>query len=195
MCGAVHSSVAKKVRGIMNTDEKSNDIRIITIGDKAKAMLARQFPENILMMFNDFGKRPPTFADATQVANAILNSGYEFEQGIILYNRFKTVVSYETTELPIFSMDAISKSSKIELFDSVDEDVLKAYQEYSLASLIFYTMKENACSEQSARMTAMDNASKNAGEMISKLTLTFNRTRQAVITRELIEIISGAAAL
>jgi len=195
LCGAVHSSVAKKVRGILNTEANSNDIRIITIGDKAKAMLAKQYPNNMLMMFNDFGKRPPTFGDATTVANSILDSGYEFDQGIILYNRFKSVVSYETTEVPIFSMDAISKSPKIELFDSVDADVLKSYQEYSLASLIFYTMKENACSEQSARMTAMDNASKNAGEMISKLTLTFNRTRQAVITRELIEIISGAAAL
>jgi F-type H+-transporting ATPase subunit gamma len=195
LCGAVHSSVAKRVRAIMNNDELNKDVRILIIGDKAKAMLARQFPNSILMMFNDFGKKPPTFADATQVANAILNSGYEFDQGIILYNRFKTVVSYETSALPIFSMDAISKSPKIELFDSVDEDVLKSYQEYSLASLIFYTMKENACSEQSARMSAMDNASKNAGEMISKLTLTFNRTRQAVITRELIEIISGAAAL
>jgi len=195
LCGAVHSSVAKRVRRILNTEANANDIRIITIGDKARAMLAKQYPNNILMMFNDFGKRPPSFGDATTVANAILNCGYEFEQGVILYNRFKTVVSYETTQVPVFSMDAISKSPKIELFDSVDADVLKSYQEYSLASLIYYTMKENACSEQSARMSAMDNASKNAGEMISKLTLTFNRTRQAVITRELIEIISGAAAL
>lgn len=75
-------------------------------------------------------------------------------------------MSYQTTEVPIFSMDAIAKSPKYELFDSVDADVLKSYQEYSLASLIFYTMKENACSEQSARMTAMDNASKNAGTLI-----------------------------
>lgn len=90
LCGAVHSSVAKRVRGIMSDPEqKADDIRIITIGDKARAMLAKQFPANVLMMFNDFGKRPPTFADATTVANAILNCGYEFEQGTILYNRFK----------------------------------------------------------------------------------------------------------
>lgn len=81
------------------------------------------------------------------------------------------------------------------LYDSLDADTLKCYQEFQLASLIFYGMKENSTSEVSARMTAMDNASKNAGEMINKLTLTFNRTRQAVITRELIEIISGASAL
>ena len=91
LCGAVHSSVAKRVRGILNTDANSNDIRIITIGDKAKLMLAKQYPQNILMMFNDFGKRPPSFGDATTVANAILNCGYEFDQGIILYNRFKSV--------------------------------------------------------------------------------------------------------
>lgn len=81
------------------------------------------------------------------------------------------------------------------MYDSLDDEVLQNYIEYSLASLIFYAMKESACSEQSSRMTAMDNASKNAGDMIDKLTLTFNRTRQAVITRELIEIISGASAL
>lgn len=86
-------------------------------------------------------------------------------------------------------------SQKLVTYDSLDADVIKNYMEFSLASLIFYTMKEGACSEQSSRMSAMDNASKNAGEMIDKLTLTFNRTRQAVITRELIEIISGASAL
>jgi len=195
LCGAVHSSVAKRIRAIMNTDPNASNIKIITIGDKAKLMLAKQFSKNILMMFNDFGKRPPQFGDALTVANGILDSGYEFEEGILLYNRFKSVVSYITTEMPVFSLEAVSKSPKISVYDSLDADVLKSYYEYSLASLIYYAMKENACSEQSSRMTAMDSASKNAGEMIQKLTLTFNRTRQAVITKELIEIISGAAAL
>ncbi len=100
------------------------------------------------------------------------------------------------------------------LYDGIDDEVLRSFHEMSLANLIFYAMKEGACSEQSSRMTAMDAASKNAGkcmefsvvailylmffcvgEMIDKLTLTYNRTRQAVITRELIEIISGAAAV
>lgn len=86
-------------------------------------------------------------------------------------------------------------SDKLVRYDSLDAEIIQDYLEFSLASLLFFTMKESACSEQSSRMSAMDNASKNAGEMIDKLTLTFNRTRQAVITRELIEIISGAAAL
>ncbi|KAF7492181.1 hypothetical protein SSS_02801 [Sarcoptes scabiei] len=195
LCGAVHSSVAKKVRHIMATEPDASKIRIVCVGDKAKAMLAKQFPDNILMMFNDFGKRPPQFGDAREVAQQILQSGLDFENGIIIYNQFKSVVSYNTTEIPVFSQTAINSSPKINVYDSLDDEVIRSYYEYSLASLIFYAMKENACSEQSSRMTAMDSASKNAGEMIQKLTLTFNRTRQAVITKELIEIISGAAAL
>lgn len=80
-------------------------------------------------------------------------------------------------------------------FDDVDDDQLECYAEWTLAALLYYALKQGAASEQSARMAAMDNATKNASEMIRKLTLLFNRTRQAVITRELIEIISGAAAL
>ncbi|KAF4023140.1 hypothetical protein G4228_015402 [Cervus hanglu yarkandensis] len=98
-------------------------------------------------------------------------------------------------EKPIFSLDTISSAESMSIYDDIDADVLRNYQEYSLANIIYYSLKESTTSEQSARMTAMDNASKNASEMIDKLTLTFNRTRQAVITKELIEIISGAAAL
>ena len=105
------------------------------------------------------------------------------------------MVSYAIDELPLFDKNAVIIAPKLSVYDSLDDEVIQSYLEFSLASLLFYSMKESACSEQSSRMTAMDNASKNAGEMIDKLTLTFNRTRQAVITRELIEIISGAAAL
>jgi F-type H+-transporting ATPase subunit gamma len=138
---------------------------------------------------------PPTFLDAAKLANEIMNLGYEFTDGKIIYNKFKSVVSYSAQNMPLYSLKSVESAPKLAVYDSIDSDVLSSYMEFSLASLLFYAMKENACSEQSSRMTAMDNASKNAGEMIDKLTLTFNRTRQAVITRELIEIISGAAAL
>ena len=116
---------------------------------------------------------------------------------LIIFWKFlsRSVVSYSTAELPLFSQAAVESAPKINLYDSIDSDVIQSYMEFSVASLLYFAMKEGACSEQSSRMTAMDNASKNAGEMIDKLTLTFNRTRQAVITRELIEIISGASAL
>jgi len=196
LCGGIHSSVAKKIRLLMvEKPEMLATTKIICVGDKVRGILQRTLSKNILMSFNEYGRKPPVFDDATAVANAILESGYDFDEGMLLYNRFKSVVSYETTEQAIFSLETVSTAPKITIYDSLDAEVLRSYQEYCLASLIFYAMKENACSEQSARMTAMDGATKNAGEMIDKLTMTFNRTRQAVITRELIEIISGAAAL
>ncbi|XP_055948572.1 ATP synthase subunit gamma, mitochondrial-like [Argiope bruennichi] len=195
LCGAVHSSVSKKVRVLLGEAADNSDMKVICIGDKSRTMLQRYFPKNIMAVYSDYGKKPPTFEDATDVADYVINCGFQFERGIILYNKFKSVVSYSTTELPMFSAEAITNAEKISIYDSLDAEVIRSYQEYSLASLIFYAMKENSCSEQSSRMTAMDGASKNAGEMIDKLTMTFNRTRQAVITRELIEIISGAAAL
>ena len=96
---------------------------------------------------------------------------------------------------PVFWSSVFTTAKNFGLYDSLDAETIKCFQEFQLASIIFFGLKENATSEQSARMTAMDNASKNAGEMIAKLTLYYNRTRQAVITRELIEIISGASAL
>lgn len=122
-------------------------------------------------------------------------SSYTYGAGKIVYNKFRSVVSYGVANLPLFDKGSVLAAPKLSIYDSIDEEVIQSYLEFSLASLLYYSMKEGACSEQSSRMTAMDNASKNAGEMIDKLTLTFNRTRQAVITRELIEIISGAAAL
>lgn len=191
LCGAVHTTVARQIRNELQ--EGSENIQVVCIGDKSRAILQRLYGKNIALVANEVGRKPPTFLDAARIAEQI--SRQQFTSGKIVYNRFKSVVSYVTSELPLYNKEAVAASPNISLYDSVDEDVLQSYMEFSLASLLFYTLKEGACSEQSSRMTAMDNASKNAGEMIDKLTLTFNRTRQAVITRELIEIISGASAL
>ncbi|XP_075154905.1 ATP synthase, gamma subunit [Haematobia irritans] len=193
LCGAVHTGVARFIRNEMGKD--SSNTKIICVGDKSRSILARLYGKDILFVANEIGRLPPTFIDASRIAHEVMKCGYDFTEGSIVFNRFKSVVSYQCSTLPIFSTPTVEKSDKLAVYDSLDADVIQSYLEYSLASLIFYTMKEGACSEQSSRMTAMDNASKNAGEMIEKLTLTFNRTRQAVITRELIEIISGAAAL
>ncbi|XP_066588045.1 ATP synthase subunit gamma, mitochondrial [Prorops nasuta] len=196
LCGAVHSGVARNIRDSLLADSNEREnTKIICIGDKSRAILSRLFAKNILFVASEVGRKPPTFNDATRVANEILNSGYTYGSGKIVYNKFKSVVSYSVDHLPVFDKNAVLAAPKLCVYDSLDDEVIRSYLEFSLASLLFYSMKESACSEQSSRMTAMDNASKNAGEMIDKLTLTFNRTRQAVITRELIEIISGAAAL
>lgn len=191
LCGAVHTSIARQIRNELC--ENPDNIKVICVGDKSRAILQRLFGKNIAVVANEVGRKPPTFLDAAKIAQEITKQ--QFSSGKIVYNKFKSVVSYNTTELPLFSQTAIAAAPKLTVYDSLDADVIQSYVEFSMASLVFYAMKEGACSEQSSRMTAMDNASKNAAEMIDKLTLTFNRTRQAVITRELIEIISGAAAL
>ncbi|CAG9813660.1 unnamed protein product [Phaedon cochleariae] len=193
LCGAVHTSVARHIRNELAIDDQNT--KVVCVGDKSRLILQRLYGKNIIMACNEIGRLPPTFIDASKLADAILKSDYKFNSGEIVFNRFKSVVSYNTQTLPVFSLASVTAAPKLSIYDSLDDEVVQSYLEFSLASLLFYSMKEGACSEQSSRMTAMDNASKNAGEMIDKLTLTFNRTRQAVITRELIEIISGASAL
>lgn len=199
LAGAVHSNINKAIRAKFEekiaAGESLDNVKILCVGDKSRAFFQRFFPKQILMVGSEIGRLPPTFNDASKVANAMLTSGYEFDSGSLLFNYYKNVASNETLEIPIYSQDLITSSEKVSVYDSLDADVVQSYVEYSLASLIFYCMKEGATSEQASRMSAMDNSSKNAGEMIDKLTITFNRTRQAVITGELIEIISGAAAL
>jgi len=190
LCGAIHSSICKYIKAM-----DGEKLAVVCVGDKSRTQLQRTLANNILFQVGEVGRLPASFEDAGVIATEILNSGVDYGSGSLIYNKFKSVVSYQTSELPFFTPAAIAASEKVGVYDSLDADVIECFQEYSLASLIYYTLKEGACSEQSARMTAMDNASNNAAEMIDKLTLTFNRTRQAVITGELIEIISGAAAL
>lgn len=195
LCGGTHTNIARAIKADVPQKAANTTTKIICVGDKSRAILGRIFKDNMLMHFVDIGKRPPSFEDASIVANEILNSGFEYDHAQLYFNVFRTVVAYDTTVMPLYSMNQVSEGKKINVYDSLDEDVVRNYTEYSLTSLIYYAMKECACTEQSQRMTAMEGATKNAGEMIDKLRLTYNRTRQAVITRELIEIISGAAAL
>ncbi|KAE8616608.1 hypothetical protein XENTR_v10008843 [Xenopus tropicalis] len=196
LCGAIHSSVAKTIKNeITSLSNAGKEVMVVGIGDKLRGLLQRTHAGHLLITFKEVGRKPPSFGDASIIASELLNSGYEFDQGSVVFNRFRSVISYKTEEKPFFSLDTVANSESISVYDDIDADVLRNYQEFTLANIIYYTLKESTTSEQSARMTAMDNASKNASEMIDKLTLTFNRTRQAVITKELIEIISGAAAL
>ncbi|KAL1275986.1 hypothetical protein QQF64_035609 [Cirrhinus molitorella] len=196
LCGAIHSSVAKAMKSeIAKLSSAGKEVMIVNVGDKLRGLLYRTHGKHILINCKEVGRKPPTFTDASVIATELLDSGYEFDQGSIVYNRFRSVISYKTDEKPLFSIDTVASSENMGIYDDIDADVLRNYQEFAMVNIIYYGLKESTTSEQSARMTAMDSASKNASEMIDKLTLTFNRTRQAVITKELIEIISGAAAL
>merc|ERR1712186_93453 len=195
LCGAIHSSVCKAIREELKQKPNLDNVAIVCCGDKSRVQLSRLFPKQIISVGTDYGRMAPQFGDAAKVANAIMQADFEFDRIKMFYNKYRSVVSYKTSEVDIYPMKTVTEAEKLTLYDSIDSDVLQSYLEYSLASMIYYAMKEGAASEQSARMTAMDNSSKNAGEMIEKLALTYNRTRQSVITGELIEIISGAAAL
>lgn len=196
LCGAVHTSVVKAVKAMLAEESRESlDTKIVAIGDKSRQQLQRVYASNILLTINDVGKKPPSFVDASTVAKAILNSGYEYDSGEVIFNKFKSVISYTTTKTPFFSTNLLGEGKNFGLYDSLDEETIRCYNEFQLANLIYYGMKESAASEQSARMSAMESATQNATEVIGKLTLLYNRTRQMVITRELIEIISGASAL
>ena len=180
---------------MLSNPPTGQDIKLVLIGDKARAFLARQFSQHFLMSFTEVGKRPPTFEDASTIAQALLDCDFKFDKASLYYNKFKTVVSYNTIDQPLFSLEQLQQAPSLALYDSVDDEALRSYNEFLLASFLFYALKEASASEQSSRMTAMQSATKNASEMIDSLTLTYNRTRQGVITKELIEIISGAAAV
>eukprot|EP01137_Pigoraptor_chileana_P009544 Opistho-2@57994 len=194
LCGAIHSSVCKHVRAELAARKEGDNIKLAIVGDKARTIIQRTLPKEILMHFTEVGKKPATFTEASAIAQEIINSGYEFETAKIIFNRFKTAISYETTNIPVVSLNTLQTAEELTSYE-IDDDILESYQEFTFANALYYAFLESNASELSARMTAMDGASKNAGEMIQRLTLTFNRTRQAVITSELIEIISGAAAL
>nr|CRZ22409.1 Bm13860 [Brugia malayi] len=195
LCGSVHTAVAKEAKRLLTEKASEAEYKLVLIGDKAKASMQILHANQVLFSCNEIGRLPPTFEDASVIAAKILSSNYKFDKGFILYNKFRSVVSYKTSIIPMFTLDAIVKQPTMSMYDSIDDNVLNDYANYSLAQLLYYALKESAASEQSSRMTAMDSASKNAGEMIDKLTMSFNRTRQSVITRELIEIISGAACV
>lgn len=180
---------------MLNNLPVGESVKLVLIGEKARAFLARKFSDHFLMSFTEVGKKPPTFEDASMITEALLNCDYKFDKASVYYNKFRTVVSYTTMDQPIFSLEQLQQAPSLALYDSVDDEALRSYNEFLLSSFLFYALKEAAASEQSARMTAMQSATKNANELIDALKLTYNRTRQAVITKELIEIISGAAAV
>jgi len=190
LCGGIHSGLSKKVRRMLI--EKPN-ADIVVVGEKCKAQLGRSSAKNIVLSFAGVGKDVPTFADAQAIADQIVLLQTDYADVQIVYNKFLNAQSYEATQIEAFSEEAIANSPNFSAFE-IDDEVLGNMREYALANSLFWALAEGHACEQSARRNAMDNASKNAGDMINKYQILFNRTRQAVITGELVEIITGAAA-
>jgi len=190
LCGGIHSGLSKKVRRMLV--EKPN-ADIVVLGEKCKAQLARSNGKNIVLSFAGVGKDIPTFADAQAIADQISLLPTDYASIQIVYNKFINAQSYEAIPMEAFSEEAIANSPNFSAFE-IDDEVLSNMREYALSNSLFWALAEGHACEQSARRNAMDNASKNAGDMINKYQILFNRTRQAVITGELVEIITGAAA-
>ncbi|KAK0221048.1 ATPase, F1 complex, gamma subunit domain-containing protein [Armillaria nabsnona] len=202
LCGGIHSSVTKATRRAIGNLPDSplgattveSDSPIMIVGDKSKAQLSRALPQNIRLTFNQIGRDVPTFADASAVADLIATSGVEYDSVVLVYNKFVSAISYEPAALEIRGAKSLAESSKFKTYE-MEDDFTKDLSQFSLANAIYALLVEGHACEISARRNAMDNASKNAGDMIDRLQMQFNRGRQAAITNELVDIITGASAL
>lgn len=192
LCGSIHSQIAKAARKRL---AEVPNATVVTIGDKVKAQLLRTNANNIALSFNGVGKEAPTFTEATLISDEIAKLG-SFDKVEVLYNKFVSGVSFEPESFPVYDAAAIDASEKLATFEvEDDQNVTSSASEFSFANSILSAMADGYASEVSARRNAMDNASKNAGDMISRYSILYNRTRQAVITNELVDIITGASSL
>ncbi|KAL0938780.1 ATP synthase F1 [Colletotrichum truncatum] len=191
LCGGVHSGLSRTIR--RQFLEKNATADLVILGEKCKSQLQRTNAKDIVLSFAGVGKDVPTFADAQAIADQVVQLPGDYSSIKILYNKFVNAQAYEPTTVEAFSEEAIAASPNFSAFE-VDEELLPNLREYALANSIYWALAEGHACEISARRNAMDNASKNAGDMISRYQILFNRTRQAVITGELVEIITGATA-
>lgn len=208
LCGAFNSSLARDTRRLIaDLQGAGKTVKILCVGRKGRDVLRRDYGSLIVGKFEGVGARRLEFAEADQIAGRIaemLDEG-AFDVCTVIYNRFQSVISQVVTRqqlvpLPEPALEATEAgvegaAQAVYEYEPEEGELLADLLPRNLSVQIFRALLESAAGEQGARMTAMDNATRNAGEMIDDLTLNYNRTRQAYITKELIEIVSGAEAL
>jgi len=202
LCGAFNSSIAKlaKVRAA-ELLEQGKTVKILTVGKKGRDALKRDFSDYFVGHIDLSEFKRIGYQNALDIARDVLGrfDEGEFDVATIFFSRFQSVISQIPTAQQIipFEVPEGSEADAGTLYDyePSEEAILADLLPRAVATAIFTALLENGASEMGARMSAMDNATRNAGEMIDKLTIQYNRSRQAVITSELIEIISGAEAL
>ncbi|PKU65076.1 ATP synthase subunit gamma, mitochondrial [Dendrobium catenatum] len=206
LCGGINSTsvkVSKALTRVYSGPEK--ETKYVVLGEKGKAQLVRDSKNRIELTISELQKNPLNYTQVAVLADDILKN-VEFDALRIVFNKFHSVVSFPPTVSTILSPEIVEKESEaggrlgdLDLYEieggETKSEVLQNLSEFQFSCVLFNAVLENGCSELGARMSAMDSSSKNAGEMLDRLTLTYNRTRQASITTELIEIISGASAL
>jgi len=194
LCGGIHSNISRGIRPIAQANQ---ELELVSIGDKCKAQLARQFSNRLVGSFSGLGAKPATFTEASLIANVLLKdlgAGEKYDFVQLAYNQFQSAIAYNLRFATVPTAKTLLGAEKIDAYEAED-DVLQNLQEFTVANSIFAAMSDGYAAEIAAKMTAMDNATRNAGDLINRLSIVYNRTRQAVITVELIEIISGAAAV
>jgi F-type H+-transporting ATPase subunit gamma len=205
LCGGFNSSISRAANAKINQLlAQGKEVKILCLGRKGYDSLKRNHKNRIIDVVEGLQRGAVEYNAAAEVANRIIDmfEKGEFDVATFYFNKFKSAISQIVTaqqliplELPANENKAADKSSAVFEFEPSEEQILESLLPKNMAVQLYSGLLENQASEQGARMTAMDNATRNAGEMIGKLTLVYNRTRQAAITKELIEIISGAEAI
>ena len=202
LCGGFNSNIAKLARShAAKLKEDGNQVKILTVGKKGRDALKRDLGDSFVEHVDLSEFKSIKYVNAQAIAKALLArfDNNEFDVATIFYSKFVNVVSQIPTAqqiIPaIFEDQSLASDTAVYDYEPDEETILADLLPRGVATQIFAALLENGASEQGARMSAMDNATRNAGDMIDKLTIEFNRSRQAVITNELIEIISGAEAL
>merc|ERR1711934_303043 len=199
LCGGVNSILMKMVRMqlVPAMKEKGIEVSIVGVGDKGRSILRRAMPENIHAIMTGVFSSKPNFSVAACVAAEALDTNSD--NVAVVFNTFVNTITQDPTVInaPSYSMISQAEVDPFQKYETEDErsECLESFAEFNLAVTIFGALLENNCSEIAARMSAMDNATRNANDMFDALELKYNKARQAAITTELIEIISGAESL
>ena len=202
LCGGVNSGVARSIRNrIIDLESQGKEVKYIGVGAKGANALKRLFADRFICSCEDVQKNVWNFAQASAVAERLIAT--DPQSVFMVHNHYKSAISYETVSIRLVTKADVKAVDKADWSRAIDQysfepsvfEMWDDLHEFYYASAIFGAMLDGIASEQSARMAAMGNASKNAGEMLDKLTLQYNKARQTKITTELCEIISGATAL
>jgi len=203
LCGGFNSNICKLAKtNFKKILDQGKKLKIVTVGAKGLDQIKREYGEFIIKRFSFKDKKQISFNEAQIVGNEIIDlfKKDEFDKCILFYNNFKNIITQipQAQQIIPVEQNLINKSNEDSLsyeFEPEEDEILEELLPKNISTQIFKAFLENAASEQGSRMTAMDNATRNAGDLVDKLTINYNRSRQASITKELIEIISGAESL
>ena len=202
LCGGFNSNICKLAKNFFEKIIKEGkNLKIIVVGSKGLDQLKRNYGKYIIKKMSFKDKKKLTFAEAEIVGNIILDlfKKNEFDKCTLFYNNFKNVITQIPQAQQIIPAEKVEISNQEQSntydFEPDEDEILEDLLPKNISTQVFKAFLENAASEQGSRMTAMDNATRNAGDLVDKLTINYNRSRQAAITKELIEIISGAESL